>query len=400
MSIVNRFSITARGAIIFTGNTLGLSNNNSDVGVFTTLDLTIQEKGFPKGTTYDWRENSSSAQLNIPAGSTILYAELQWGGSAFSGGDSVREFIDNPIIFNTPLGSNSIVSDSLTSQEFISSSTEFYSRSQDVTDLISGSGTYSVEGVPATIKGPNNTIGWTLGVIYENQSLPIRSMNIYAGIEAVSASLGDADINLGGFLANPIGSINARVLISAMEGEEQIGSDQVLIGPNNFSLVALSGPNNLVNNFFRSFINDGNSESSTVGNLDKSGSFGEMNPPDKPARYGWDITNVGANNFVNNQSFAVMRLKTQGDRYAVTLIGLQLDTVFVDFGDAPDTDIATQGPRNYRTLFLSNGPRHSLINQLIIGNKVTGENDAYENYDATGDDIKKVYKMMAHLFHL
>lgn len=63
-------------------------------------------------------------------------------------------------------------------------------------------------------------------------------------------------------------------------------------------------------------------------------------------------------------------------------------TVDVDYGDAPDTD-SGNGPDNYNTLLQNNGPRHALINTLYLGTRVTAETNAYENADATGDDISK-----------
>ena len=61
-------------------------------------------------------------------------------------------------------------------------------------------------------------------------------------------------------------------------------------------------------------------------------------------------------------------------------------TVRVDYGDAPDAG-AGNGPGNYNTLLASNGPRHELIGSLTLGTQVTAEPDAYQNADATGDDL-------------
>lgn len=58
----------------------------------------------------------------------------------------------------------------------------------------------------------------------------------------------------------------------------------------------------------------------------------------------------------------------------------------VDYGDAPDLG-AGNGPGNYNTLLAQNGPRHELISELYLGARVTAEPDAYQNIDASGDDI-------------
>ena len=58
----------------------------------------------------------------------------------------------------------------------------------------------------------------------------------------------------------------------------------------------------------------------------------------------------------------------------------------IDFGDAPDTGIGN-GPGNYNTLLANNGPRHEVVPGLMLGTQVTAEEDAYQNSDATGDDL-------------
>ena len=60
--------------------------------------------------------------------------------------------------------------------------------------------------------------------------------------------------------------------------------------------------------------------------------------------------------------------------------------LLIDFGDAPDLD-SGNGPGNYNTLFANNGPHHQILNSLFLGTQVTAEEDAYQNSDATGDDL-------------
>ena len=405
MPTINRFTTTTNGAMIFTGNTLGLSGpriGGGQIGTiraFTTLDLASQVPGYPPGTTTIWQDNESQAQLIIPPGSTILYAELQWGGTSISAnaGD-VSAFIDTDITFTTPLGTTTISPDPATADEFTFNSgngpNQFYSRSNDVTALIqaSGSGTYSVSGVPAIVAADSNAVnaaGWTLGIIYENPALPVRNMSIYSGLDAIVGTT--IDIPISGFLTPSTGTVDARVLISAMEGDPGIPGDQLLFGPDVGSLTNLSGPNNLTTNFFASQINDGDSESATVGQLDTSGTFGTLNStpgvnPPQGVRQGWDVTNVLASNLGNNDTTAVLRLTTEGDAYAVPLIGLQIDAVELDFGDAPDIS-AGNGAGDYSTLLANNGPRHGIQNQVLLGSLITAELDALQNSDATGDDI-------------
>ena len=76
MPFVQRYSDVKKGAIIFAGNTLGLSkaaNSNSpgtegSIGAFTSLNTSLQVGNFPAGTTLDYTLNGSRAQLSLPAG--------------------------------------------------------------------------------------------------------------------------------------------------------------------------------------------------------------------------------------------------------------------------------------------------------------------------------------------
>jgi len=60
--------------------------------------------------------------------------------------------------------------------------------------------------------------------------------------------------------------------------------------------------------------------------------------------------------------------------------------LLIDYGDAPDTGIGN-GAGNYNTLLANNGPRHEIVTGLTLGTQITAEEDAYQNFDATGDDL-------------
>src|SRR5262249_19464258 len=113
----NRFTCIKNGAITFTGNTLGLSKatnlneaGKSDaIGAFTTINTARQVPTFPPGTTLAFGQNSASATLNLPAGSTVLYAELTWGGTYGLGGQDVSGSRNNSITLVDPAGTTSTI---------------------------------------------------------------------------------------------------------------------------------------------------------------------------------------------------------------------------------------------------------------------------------------------------
>ena len=109
---VLRYNSIVNGAVAFTGNTLGLNKANNTnapgtaggIGAFITQNTALQDGSYPPGTTNDWTLNGSAAQLSLPAGSTVLYAELIWSGSYSYGGENVAGSLGSAVQFVTPLG--------------------------------------------------------------------------------------------------------------------------------------------------------------------------------------------------------------------------------------------------------------------------------------------------------
>ena len=338
---VNRFTTITNGAVTFTGNTIGLNKQaganapgtSGAIGTFiASTNPTSVDGTYPLGTTATWQANASQATLVVPAGGTVLYAELIWSGSYSYGGENVSAFLNNNVTFNTPLGANSVAPAAATSQTLgagrnngtCSTTPCFYVRSANVTALVlaAGAGSYRVGGIPATqgdAEDNSNTGGWTLAVVYSNASLPARSLSVFVGAEVA----GSAPASASGFCTAPAGARSGRLMVSALEGDSGITGDQMLFGPTTASLTAQSGPNNLVGNFFASQVN-GN-----TGALDTSGSFGSANQTPGTAgigRQGYDITNIDVSaSLVNNQTTAYAQGTTTGDQYMINALGLQIN---------------------------------------------------------------------------
>ncbi|MCM3749313.1 hypothetical protein M3223_18300 [Paenibacillus pasadenensis] len=339
--LIVRATFNAAGAITFTGNTLGLSRSDTagvpgtqdSIGAFVTTNTAVRYGTYPFGTTDQYTANSSSAILVLPAGSSVLYAELIWAGTYVNGNVNLTSAINNPVTFITPAGTNSITPDSATAQTGISISGALaYVRSANVTSLIqaAGAGTYTTGGVVGTIVITNdstiNHCGWTLAVIYSNASLPLRNMSLRVGSVLVSTS-GSTATTITGFATPITGALGARALFSSQEGDANRNGDQALFGPTASTQIALSGTNNFANNFFASQIN------SDSGALDTTGTFGTRNQVNgapgsniSGGRQGWDITNVDiSSTLVNSQTSAVLTLTTSGDAYILNANGIQIN---------------------------------------------------------------------------
>lgn len=347
MPILQRYSNIKNGGIVLIGNTLGLSkaaNANApgtlgSIGAFVSLDTSLQVGAFPPGTTLDYTKNSSAASLNLPAGSSVLYAELIWGGLFRSSVNNISNLLDNAVTFTTPQGVNSIVPDTQTRQNFNitndGQTVGFYVRSANVTSLVKTAmnGTYSAGSIPSLIEAidsrtsETNHAGWTLAIVYENASLPLRDLTLWGGGTVVSPSSGSTDVTLTDFITPDVLPITGKLFISAQEGDAVLTGDRMLFGPDSASLTPVSGPNNPVGNFFASQINDSN------GVLDTSGTFGTRNANaaagtnSTACRQGWDITAVDVSSLLSaGMTTAAIRFTTDGDLYVANALALQIDS--------------------------------------------------------------------------
>lgn len=367
-----RFNTTAAGNVVATGNTLGLAkqaNQNGpgtedSIGTFITLDaLSIDNhpvnlaNPWFANTTDDFALNSSAADLVLPRESEVLYAELVWGGSTYYGVEDVRPFLDDPIVLSYGGDTLSVDPDPLTPLDIDETSAQaffarYYMRTADVTDFVTthGAGEYVVAGVPGTQDSGINSLnaaGWTLVVAYRNSAEPIRNLTVFVGGSFVD-ELSTEDYSFAGFCTPPMGAFDGYAVVSAIEGDADLTGDGLAIAETDSDpFVDLVGPNNPVDNFFASQINDPD------GNLDASGTFGDLNHDAilgvnvEAGRQGWDITRVPLSStdgqLSNGQTEAVLRTQTSGDSFVPTTAAFAIRVNSPDFsgdgtGAAADPD--------------------------------------------------------------
>lgn len=388
MPFIQRFSDVKKGGISFTGNTLGLSKapnlnapgTEGSIGAFTSLNNALQVGTFPAGTTLSYLQNGSRATLNLPAGSAVLYAELIWGGLYRSSANDISALTNNSVIFTTALGAFTVAPDPLTAQNFNipadNITVGFYVRSADVTALVQSatSQTYSVEAVPALIEALDNRTadtnhaGWTLAVVYENPSLPLRNLTLWSGGTVVSPNTGSTTITVSNFLTPETLPVTGKIFVSAQEGDAVLAGDTMLFGQTVPSLAPLSGPNNPQNNFFASQINNEN------GTLDTTGTFGSRNANafagtnTSACRQGWDITAVDiSDKLAASQSSAVIRFTSDGDLYVPNALGLQIDSkgANIQITKSADKTFADVGEEITYTLILENTGAVEALNVTV-----------------------------------
>lgn len=303
MPLVNRYSGIIRGAMTLIGNSLVLKNgsttgpgSSSYTGVAYLCANSAQTAGAGYiGNTTAWGISapgsqtpaSSSAILNIPTGSTIVFAQLAWVIGQNGGNPPPNP--NRAITLQTPAGPQ-VVPPTL----FDDGAYPTLWRAADVTNMIqsSGGGTYTVSGVPAFDPFSNGNQftgnGWELMVVYENSTLPLRYFDVNTGSAFVSSGT-PSSFTFTQFQTPPVAPITAYLLVSEVFGDLEdaayilVGSsaaDAVKIGnpqavPAAWNGIAPYAPQN--NILPGSILHADTNNPSNIGLLDTTGTLGAYN---------------------------------------------------------------------------------------------------------------------------
>lgn len=302
----NTFSLNARGDVAAIGNTNAtcfglnqgesvncanvqrsdnysggnLSNNNDwQTGansnrswVYVNIDPVAMQAGY---------RDSSMAELKLPEGSEVKNAQLYWN-VATPANSSLSSFPANIRHSNDEYYT-------VVDFDFIDSYTidneQFYAAQADVTDLIKagGAGDYYVAGlsdsdngytgVSSLVGGPQ--AGWALVVTFENDSFPLRNMNVFSGFEALASGgypgvVPAVSTPLTGLLTPPSGIVNAHIGWVAIDGDRNGIDGNLQFAPmpsDGVCLPSMSGWTNVPPNAMNPVNNIGNSTISYLGVL-------------------------------------------------------------------------------------------------------------------------------------
>jgi gliding motility-associated-like protein len=180
---------------------------------------------------------SSSAELNLQSTQTIEKAYLYWAGSG--DGD-----------FNVTLNGNDITAER-TFENSIGSFGTFFAAFTDVTELILSQGnvTYTLSDLdltnviePFCINGLNFA-GWSIIIVYKEDSLPLNQVNVYDGLQSVPSSLTIVLDNL-----NVLDNQGAKIGFLAWEGDAGLAvNEQLTINGNILENLPLNPANNAFN---------------------------------------------------------------------------------------------------------------------------------------------------------
>ncbi|NZA28519.1 DUF11 domain-containing protein [Luteimonas sp. SJ-92] len=240
--------------------------------------------------------NSSSADLNLPAGATVLFAGLYWGARAdgAAAGRNALQFrpagaIGYQTITAAQLDTNTIGG---------TAANRAYFASADVTALVqaAGNGTYTAGGIVGTT-GTDRYAGWSLIVLYRDTNEPFRRLMVYDGAANVTDGA-PVDISVSGLLTPLTGSFDTFLGALTWEGDLSILGDQFVMNG-----TQLNDGLNPATNFWNS----------TVSRL---GSHLSAKTPDYVNQLGMDIDYVDASNILaNGATSATFQFTSSGDVY-------------------------------------------------------------------------------------
>ncbi|WP_347708883.1 DUF11 domain-containing protein [Meiothermus sp. CFH 77666] len=273
-------------------NTNNTSQNNNLQTAFVDFD------------TDSSTSNSSRAALSLPSGAQVLFAGLYWGARA-----NPSTTTRNQIRWRPPgsSGYQTLTADwieTITTQGAAASRP--YAAFANVTSLVqsAGAGDYWVGDITALTgnDGLGFYAGWSLVVVYQHSSEPLRRLTVSHGLAVVSSG-NNVTQTVSGLLTPAVGTVQARVGAVAWEGDGGINGDQFQIRPTGSpTWTSLSDTQNPSNNFFNS----------SISALDTRYS---AKSPDYINQLALDADIVQYNSLPNNTTSVDLQFTSTGDTY-------------------------------------------------------------------------------------
>ncbi|MCF6307529.1 MAG: T9SS type B sorting domain-containing protein [Flavobacteriaceae bacterium] len=323
-----RFDQDLKGDIVLIGNNiLGPDNNpyNNNSTYNHNVDMQyIDIDGDP--STF----SSSSADLEIPNPNcyVIRHASLYWG--AVTKGDQPFTSVK----FKGPTGGYNDITGTVifdANGTSVDGGDSFpYACYADVTDIVTGLtnnlGTYTLANVSSALgetstfnpyNGTGYSAGWSLFVVYEDPTLPGKSITSFDGFSAISfAQNPNLDIPVSGFRTVPTPApVRANFAFATLEGDKPITGDRLKLNGTTLSTVDRSA-----NNYFNSSVTQ--LSALPVDNRN----------PNSTNTLGFDtgvmsVPNPGNTVIANDATSATVRLETSGDTYFQYLIAFAVEII-------------------------------------------------------------------------
>lgn len=242
---VTRYQKSAKGSIDFVSNAI-IECNGTGGGGANCVDLAGQ---LPP--TYDvWSQNndhganyididgdaatfsSSSDSLNLADCSNILFAGIYWGGRS---DDADVTFPNrNQIKIGANGGSYSDVTADLLIDAGAAEGlgNRVYYCFADITEIVKSNpikSRYTVANVYSRLGISYNLWGgWNIVVVYENDSYPMRNLNVFDGLVNIDNAGTEVEVGITGFETPPSGPVTFDVGVYGYDGDRGFNGDSLL----------------------------------------------------------------------------------------------------------------------------------------------------------------------------
>ena len=416
-----RKTITQKGGIIY------LSNTSSKA----VPDNVVQNEMPPAGTGYD--NNfingyvdidadlstfmSSSDKISIPNGdpsayslcSEISWAGLFWGGAINSANTNYA--VRNQVKLKINSGSYINLNADYLKDNAIGFKT--YHCFKDITSYVDAKGladTFTIANVANDIGAKNLFGGWTIVIIYKDNTTSMKNLTVFDGLANVSAgTYSTVDIPISGFQTPLSGPVNFQLGLVVYDGDRSLTGDQLMF----------KGASSFVN------ISDAIHPSTDMFNstLSRNGVLTSLRNPNFKNTLGYDANifnpNNSAKNYIGNNAIsATIRQTTGGETFLTQVVTSAIDVYEPDLRSAvtvenithPGASLATPGDILEYTISGLNIGSDPAINTFItdkiegnafyvpnsisiiegpnLGAKTDGAGDDQAEYNATTKTIK------------
>ncbi|WP_127136859.1 T9SS type B sorting domain-containing protein [Flagellimonas oceanensis] len=292
--------------------------------------------------------SSSSAELNAPSCSAVVYAGLYWGGIYR---DTNRDDPYKQVKFKIPGGSyvdigpdsdpmfefeqiydkdgdrdgDGVTDPGIVDVDYLSGvNMTSYLNYANVTHLLSGlsdpNGEYTVANVVASTAQTNVSAGWTMVVIYENQNSTSKYISTFDGYAAMGSTYRETNVPFSGFKTVPAPlPVNAVIGAGTMDGDRVTGPSMRFRANTSDSWTYLSDAINPSNNVFNS----------TISHL---GSWVDTRTPKSHNTLGWDadildLPNQGNNVLPNDHDSGEILIHTSSEGVILFLTTVAVEII-------------------------------------------------------------------------
>ncbi len=369
-------------------------DNNEHYLYYIDIDKFIDEDRDGRDDTF----SSSSATLSLPNPncSRVVYAGLYWAGVYNGASDDYRK-----VKLKLPSSSTyiDIIADP-NNREILSSTTRSYTCFKDITTLVQAesnpNGVYTAANILATegkAAGTGSAAGWTMIVVYENESETRKNISIFDGYADVTNT--EVEVPYSGFKTIPTGNVKAEQIIGALEGDRRRGNDKYEFKDKNGNYNPLSNNLNPANNFFNNSI--------TIYDSYLTGKN-----PESTNTFGFDvdqikIKNPGNSVIDNNQTSADVKFTSRGDFYYPFLSAMSIEVIepeiklvktAVDATNLPITsEVALGGEAYYNITFQNIGTDNAKNTVIVDELKTTVDfEDVLGNIEVSDSRITYIYE--------